>query len=106
MPGGRPRRAPSGRGLAGSGGARRGIVAADVIGLGWTATDRILEAKVGFFQAAGGGYDTKAIQGKLGNPWNFHEPGVSTKPHPSGSLTHPGMTEMLRLIKEHNIRPE
>ena len=86
--------------------AEAGIIAADLIGLGWTATDKILEAKVGFFQAAGGGYDAKAIQGKLGNPWNFHEPGVSTKPHPSGSLTHPGMTEMLRLIKEYNIRPE
>jgi 2-methylcitrate dehydratase PrpD len=31
---------------------------------------------------------------------------VSIKPHPSGSLTHPGMTEMLRLIKEHGIRAE
>jgi 2-methylcitrate dehydratase PrpD len=28
---------------------------------------------------------------------------VSIKPHPSGSLTHPGMTEMLRLIREHRI---
>src|SRR5258706_9513425 len=86
--------------------AEAGIIAADLVGLGWTATDRILEAKVGFFQAAGGGFNPKAIEGQLGNPWNFHEPGVSIKPHPSGSLTHPGMTELLRLIKEHNIRPE
>jgi 2-methylcitrate dehydratase PrpD len=29
---------------------------------------------------------------------------VSIKPHPSGSLTHPGMTEMLRLIRANDIR--
>ena len=56
--------------------------------------------------AAGGGYDQSAIFGKLGAPWTFASPGISIKPHPSGSLTHPGMTEMLRLIKEHGIRAE
>ena len=45
-----------------------------------------------------------AIVGKLGAPWTFAEPGISIKPHPSGSLTHPGMTEMLRLIGENGIR--
>jgi len=38
--------------------------------------------------------------------WTFSSPGVSIKPHPSGSLTHPGMTEMIRLIKAHDIKPE
>jgi 2-methylcitrate dehydratase PrpD len=46
------------------------------------------------------------IDGKLGNPWTFASPGVSIKPHPSGSLTHPGMAVMLELIKNHDIRPE
>jgi 2-methylcitrate dehydratase PrpD len=32
------------------------------------------------------------------------DPGVSIKPHPSGSLTHPGMTEMLRLLRANDIR--
>jgi 2-methylcitrate dehydratase PrpD len=80
-----------------------GVVAAEFAALGWTATDKILEAPRGFFRAAGGGYDLDAISGKLGNPWTFASPGVSIKPHPSGSLTHPGMTEMLRLIREHRI---
>ena len=71
---------------------------------GWTATDRILEAPRGFFSAAGGGYDPDAIAGKLGAPWTFADPGVSIKPHPSGSLTHPGMTEMLRLIRANDIQ--
>jgi len=83
--------------------AESGIVAADFAALGWTTADRILEAPRGFFQAHGGGFDADAIQGKLGNPWTFQFPGVSIKPHPSGSLTHPGMTEMARLIRAHGI---
>ncbi|WP_026380456.1 MmgE/PrpD family protein [Afifella pfennigii] len=80
-----------------------GIVAAQFASYGWTAAGNILEAPRGFFQAAGGGYDKTAIAGKLGAPWTFDSPGVSIKPHPSGSLTHPGMTEMLRLIRENRI---
>jgi 2-methylcitrate dehydratase PrpD len=83
--------------------AEAGVVAADLAGLGWTATDQILEAPRGFFRAAGGAFDPAAIAGKLGNPWTFADPGVSIKPHPSGSLTHPGMTELQRLIREHKI---
>lgn len=86
--------------------AESGVVACDLAELGWTATDKILEAPRGFFQAHGGGYDLSAIRGKLGSPWAFAEPGISIKPHPSGSLTHPGMTKMLELISEHDIRPE
>jgi 2-methylcitrate dehydratase PrpD len=80
-----------------------GVVAAEFAAMGWTATDKILEAPRGFFHAAGGGYSPEAIVGRLGNPWTFAFPGVSIKPHPSGSLTHPGMTEMLRLIRTHGI---
>jgi len=83
--------------------AEAGVVAAEFSQLGWTATDKILEAPRGFFRAAGGGYDAEAISGKLGRPWVFISPGISIKPHPSGSLTHPGMTEMLRLIRAHHI---
>jgi 2-methylcitrate dehydratase PrpD len=81
-----------------------GVAAAQFAQSGWTAAGTILEAPRGFFRAAGGGYDDKAIYQKLGAPWTFADPGVSIKPHPSGSLTHPGMTEMARLIKEHNIK--
>lgn len=83
-----------------------GVAAAQFASYGWTATPKILEAPRGFFSAAGGGYDQNAIFGKLGAPWTFADPGISIKPHPSGSLTHPGMTEMLRLIKANSIRAE
>jgi 2-methylcitrate dehydratase PrpD len=81
-----------------------GVAAAQFASYGWTATDKILEAPRGFFSAAGGGYDPNAIDGKLGKPWTMADPGVSIKPHPSGSLTHPGMTEMLRLIRANEIK--
>jgi 2-methylcitrate dehydratase PrpD len=86
--------------------AESGIVAAEFAALGWTAAPVVLEAARGFFKAAGGGYESGAIQGKLGNPWTFAFPGVSIKPHPSGSLTHPGMGLMLDLIRKHDIRAE
>lgn len=86
--------------------AESGIVAAELAALGWTATDEILEAPRGFFAAAGGGYDANAIVGKLGRPWTFVDPGISIKPHPSGSLTHPGAAAMLDLIGRHGIRAE
>ena len=82
-----------------------GIVAAEFAKLGWTATPVVLEANRGFFRAAGGGYDPQAIDGRLGQPWTFAAPGVSIKPHPSGSLTHPGMGLMLDLIRRHDIKP-
>lgn len=80
-----------------------GVMAADLVEIGWTAADRILEGERGFFLATAGGYNRDAIDGKLGKPWTFAAPGISIKPHPSGSLTHPGMTEMLRLMREHGI---
>ena len=86
--------------------AESGVAAADLASLGWTATDKVLEAPRGFYRAAAGTYDPEAIRGKLGKPWTFSSPGISIKPHPSGSLSHPGMTELARLIKEHGIKAQ
>ena len=84
--------------------AEAGVVAADLAALGWTAAPNILEAQYGFFHAAGGGFDRQTIVDRLGKPWTFASPGVSIKPFPSGSLTHPAMGEMVRLIRENNIK--
>jgi 2-methylcitrate dehydratase PrpD len=85
--------------------SENGTVAADLAALGWTAANDILEAPLGFFQAAGGGFDPGSIAERLGRPWTFETPGVSIKPHPSGSLSHPAMGELLRLIRQHDIKP-
>jgi 2-methylcitrate dehydratase PrpD len=84
--------------------AESGIIAADLAALGWTASSQILEAPNGFFHAEGGGYDAGALT--FGKPWTFLSPGVSIKPFPSGSLTHPGMTALLKLIREYDVKPE
>jgi 2-methylcitrate dehydratase PrpD len=83
--------------------AESGLVSAEMVALGWTAAEQILEADRGFFHAAGGSYDPSAIMNRLGQPWTFANPGVSLKPYPSGSLTHPAMTELARLIAVNNI---
>ncbi|HVF62893.1 MAG TPA: MmgE/PrpD family protein [Casimicrobiaceae bacterium] len=86
--------------------AENGVVAAEMAALGFTASPNGLEADRGFFRAAGGGFSAEMIHDKLGTPWTFAFPGVSIKPHPSGSLTHPGMAVMMQLIERHDIRPE
>ena len=85
--------------------AENGVAAADLASLGWTAAEQILEAGRGFFHAYSGSYDPSAIMNKLGNPWTLVNPGVSLKPYPSGSLTHPAMTALLRLIEKYDIKP-
>jgi 2-methylcitrate dehydratase PrpD len=84
--------------------AESGLVSAQLVALGWSAAEQILEADRGFFHAAGGSYDPSAIMDRLGKPWTFASPGVSLKPYPSGSLTHPAMTELVRLIAAHDIQ--
>ena len=86
--------------------AENGVVAAEIAAMGFTASPNGLEADRGFFRAAGGGYSPEMIHDKLGRPWTFHSPGVSIKPHPSGSLTHPGMGAMLELIRQHDVKAE
>jgi 2-methylcitrate dehydratase PrpD len=72
--------------------AESGLASVELVRLGWTAAEQILEAERGFFHAFGGSYDAAAIMDRLGKPWTFASPGISLKPFPSGSLTHPAMT--------------
>src|SRR5712664_3814134 len=84
--------------------AESGLVSAELVALGWDAARQILEADRGFFHAFGGSYDPAAIMDRLGRPWTFISPGISLKPYPSGSLTHPAMTELARMIEANNIQ--
>src|SRR5882672_7035355 len=86
--------------------AESGVVAAELGALGWTAATEILEADRGFFHAFGGSYEPAFLMNRLGKPWTLASPGVSLKPYPSGSLSHPAMTELMRLIEANDIRPE
>jgi 2-methylcitrate dehydratase PrpD len=85
-------------------GAEAGVTAVELVALGWTAADDILEAKRGFFSAFGGGWDPASIAGKFGKPWSLLSPGVSIKPYPSGSLTHPAMDLIAHLREVNGIK--
>jgi 2-methylcitrate dehydratase PrpD len=84
--------------------AESGLASAELVALGWTAAEQILEADRGFFRAFGGSFNPGAILGQLGKPWTFTSPGISLKPYPSGSLSHPAMTELARLIDVHKLQ--
>jgi 2-methylcitrate dehydratase PrpD len=84
--------------------AESGVVSAELVALGWTAAEQILEAERGFFHAFGGTFDPSAIMDRLGKPWTFASPGISLKPYPSGSLSHPAMTELARMIEVNKLQ--
>jgi 2-methylcitrate dehydratase PrpD len=84
--------------------AEGGSVAADLAALGFTAADDVLEAPLGFFQAAGGGFDPAAIVNRLGRPWMFASPGDLIKRFPCGTIQQPVMDATLRLIAQHAIK--
>ena len=86
--------------------AENGVTAAELAARGFTAGDDGLDGEWGFFQVAGGGADLTRIAGALGKPFSILDPGVSIKPYPCGSLGHPTMDAMLKLVTDHDVRPE
>jgi len=86
--------------------AENGVTAADLASRGFTAGDDPLDGEWGFFQVAGGGADLSRLVGKLGAPYSIVDPGVSVKPYPCGSLGHPTMDAMLKLVTDHDVKPE
>jgi 2-methylcitrate dehydratase PrpD len=86
--------------------AEAGVFAARLSADGFSAAKNILEAKRGMYAASSDGYEPARIHERLGDPFFFEDPGVSIKPYPSGSLSHPGQDAVLELIREHDVRPE
>jgi 2-methylcitrate dehydratase PrpD len=85
--------------------AENGIVAADLTMGGWTASEDILEAPLGFFQAGGGTYNPSLIVNRLGQPWMFADFGDLIKRFPCGTIQQAFMDEMLRLTHDNKIPP-
>jgi 2-methylcitrate dehydratase PrpD len=85
--------------------AQHGLEAVLLVRAGWTATPDVLEAPRGFFRAFGGGFDPELVTGRLGTPWYLLDPGVSIKPHPGGSLSHPAMWVFRQMIDQHGFGP-
>ena len=83
--------------------AENGVTAAELAARGFTSAINIIEARRGLFNAMAGGGDASKIAGRLGNPYFMVEPGISIKPYPSGSLSHPAQDVILDLVKQHDL---
>ncbi len=85
--------------------AENGITAVMLASQGFTAGDDGLDGRWGYFQVLGGGAEPRRLIGALGRPHSIVNPGVSVKPYPCGSLSHPSMDAMLKLVTDHNVQP-
>jgi 2-methylcitrate dehydratase PrpD len=84
--------------------AENGSLAADLAAAGFTAAADVLETPLGFFQAAGGGFDPDRIVNRLGRPWMFASPGDLIKRFPCGTIQQPVMDATLRLVAQQAIK--
>jgi 2-methylcitrate dehydratase PrpD len=86
--------------------AENGITAALLASNGFTAGDDGLDGRWGYFQVLGAGAELHRLVGALGRPHSIVDPGVSIKPYPCGSLSHPSMDAMLKLVVDNNVPPD
>ena len=85
--------------------AENGVTAALLAARGFTADPDALDGSWGFFAVQGGGVSAGKISQGFGKTWSIVEPGVSIKPYPCGVLTHPTIDLMLKLVTEHDAKP-
>jgi 2-methylcitrate dehydratase PrpD len=86
--------------------AENGVTAALLAARGFTADPNALDGPWGFYAVQGGGASAEKVSQGFGKVWTIVEPGVSIKPYPCGVLTHPTIDLMLKLITEHDVKPE
>jgi 2-methylcitrate dehydratase PrpD len=82
------------------------VTAALLAARGFTADPDALDGPWGFFAVQGGGVSPEKVAQDFGKVWSIVEPGVSIKPYPCGVLTHPTIDLMLKLVTEHDVKPE
>lgn len=83
--------------------AENGIIAADLISDGLTASETALDGEVGYLAAAGRGGNPERVIDQFGDPFSILEPGVSIKPYPSGVVTHQTMDAVLDVMRAHSL---
>ena len=83
--------------------ARNGVEAALLARLGYTGPTNVFEAKDGVLQTFGEGASGSGIAERLGNPWEYVEPGVTYKMYPLCTCTHTGIEAALALKRAHGF---
>jgi 2-methylcitrate dehydratase PrpD len=86
--------------------AENGVTAALLAARGFTADPDALDGPWGFYAVQGGGVSVEKVSQGFGKTWSIVEPGVSIKPYPCGVLTHPTIDLMLKLVIEHDVKPD
>lgn len=86
--------------------AENGVIASVLASAGFSSDMEALDGPWGFFQLFGDGFDIDKIVDSMGNPHVIVDPGISVKPYPCGVLGHPSMDAMLKLVKDHDLKPE
>jgi len=75
--------------------AEGGVAAAELGALGFTGATDVLEGHDGFFQTFGAGVEAANLAGVLGNPYEFESPGITLKPYPACTRSHPAIDAAL-----------
>lgn len=83
-----------------------GVTAALLAARGFDADPAALDGPWGFFSVMGEGFDAQKAKEGFGRPLTIENPGISIKPYPSGILTHQSMDAMLKLVLDHDLKPE
>ena len=86
--------------------SENGVTAALLAARGFTADPDALDGPWGFYAVHGGGVSAEKLSQGFGKMWTIVEPGVSIKPYPCGVLTHPTIDLMLKLVTEHDVKPD
>ena len=86
--------------------AENGVTAALLAARGFTADPNALDGPWGFYAVQGGGVSVEKVSQGFGKVWTIVEPGVSIKPYPCGVLTHPTLDLMLKLVTDHDVKPD
>jgi len=83
-----------------------GVTAALLASRGFDADPAALDGPWGFFSVMGEGFDAQKASQGFGGTLTIESPGISIKPYPSGILTHQSMDAMLKLVLDHDLKPE
>ena len=87
--------------------ARMGAEAAILAGMGYTASDEVLESPVGYATALfGGNFNWDAATGGLGASWRLTDPGYDIKRFPAQVYMQNVIEATLNLRDEHGLEPE
>lgn len=83
--------------------AEGGVVAAELAAQGFTGPGNVLEGRDGFFQTFGHGIERPGWVDTLGLPWEFEHPGITIKPYPACTRSHPAIDAALELRAHHGF---